>query len=142
MNRPERLAGRVWCTKSQSSPLSKVEPGNSNSEGKRKSSSRYPSSSYQGCTVFTSISMGSSPRSNSFTSVACSRCSDSGVRREVREREQAVTSAAVRIPFHTTMKIPARGTFALLQKWRQNHTFLCVNRSLIIRYGLELSEMV
>ena len=34
MNRPERLAGRVWCTKSQ------VEPGNSNSEGKRETNVR------------------------------------------------------------------------------------------------------
>ena len=34
MNRPERLAGRVWCTESQ------VEPGNSNSEGKRKTNVR------------------------------------------------------------------------------------------------------
>ena len=67
--------------------------------------------------------MGSSPRSNSFTSVACSRGSDSGVRREVREREQAITSAVVRIPFHTAMKRPARGTFALLQKSHQNHPF-------------------
>ena len=86
--------------------------------------------------------MGSSPRSNSFTAVACSRCSDSGVRREVREREQAITSAAVRIPSHTAMNRPARRTFALLPKSRQNHPFSCVNRSLIILYGLELSEVV
>ena len=38
--------------------------------------------------------MGSSPRSNSFTSIACPRWSDGGVQREVREREQAITSAA------------------------------------------------
>ena len=67
---------------------------------------------------------------------------DGGVRRQVREREQAITSAAVRIPFHTAMKRPARRTFTLLQKWRQNHPFSCVNGSLIIPYGLELSEIV
>ena len=92
--------------------------------------------------------MGSSPRSNSFTSVACSRCSDSGVRREVKEREQAITSAAVRIPFHTAMKRPARGTFALLQKWRQNHPFfMCEQKPnypvwfRAIRYGVNIPEV-
>ena len=91
--------------------------------------------------------MGSSPRSNSFTSVACSRCSDSGVWREVRDREQAITSAAVRIPFHTAMKRRARRTFALLQKWRQNHPFfMCEQRPYpvwfrAIRYSANIPEV-